>query len=329
MKVLNQQIVNLRGIAILFVLLGHSIIIYDNTFALLKSDVQMPLFEACKHLISFVQMKLFISISGFLLAYKCLNVSNSKMGGQFALSKAGRLLIPYLFVVLFYNDPLKYLLGISGYEHPLVFIGQQMLGMNCAHLWYLPCLFLLMMIGYPLFVWARKNIWLHCVLFFAFLGVNYFSTRLPEYFQLNQVGYYLVFFHLGYLVNYVRILYSYRLEKINTWKKRMLLVSLIIGVGFAIYRFTSIGFEIFLSVIAVLSFYALVPDFRNKFINAISKRSYGLYLFHSPLIYLAAVFCPNINPWLMLFINFICMSMIAYTITVALSKTKLKFIIGE
>ena len=78
---MNQQIVNLRGIAILMVVLGHSIIIYDSTFELLKSEVQMPLFETLKHWISFVQMKLFISISGFLLAYKCLNTSKIAIGG--------------------------------------------------------------------------------------------------------------------------------------------------------------------------------------------------------------------------------------------------------
>ena len=32
---MNQQIVNLRGIAILMVVLGHSIIIYDSTFELI------------------------------------------------------------------------------------------------------------------------------------------------------------------------------------------------------------------------------------------------------------------------------------------------------
>ena len=78
---MNQQIVNLRGLAILLVVLGHSIIIYDSTFDLLTTGVQMPLFETVKHIVSFVQMKLFISISGFLLAYKCLKPSCLNRGG--------------------------------------------------------------------------------------------------------------------------------------------------------------------------------------------------------------------------------------------------------
>ena len=78
---MNQQIINLRAFAIIMVVLGHSIIIYDNTFDLLTSDVKMPMFETLKHYISFIQMKLFISISGFLLAYRCMKESQI-WGGQ-------------------------------------------------------------------------------------------------------------------------------------------------------------------------------------------------------------------------------------------------------
>ena len=78
---MNQQIVNLRALAIIMVVLGHSIIIYDRSFDFLNSDIEMPLFETLKHWISFVQMKLFISISGFLLAYKCLKTCELNRGG--------------------------------------------------------------------------------------------------------------------------------------------------------------------------------------------------------------------------------------------------------
>lgn len=327
---MNQQIVNLRGLAILLVVLGHSIIIYDSTFDLLTTDVQMPLFETVKHIVSFVQMKLFISISGFLLAYKFLKPKGLNRGGQrFVKNKAIRLLVPYLFVVLLYNDPLKYALHIPGYESPLAFVGEQLLGTNCAHLWYLPCLFLLMMAGWPLFLWAGRSAWKHCALFFAFLALNYFSGRLPEHYQLSQAGYYLVFFHLGYWVNFVRQAHGEWAERMGSWKMALALLPMVVGVGIAVRLATSIGFEVYLSIVVVLAFYKLVPAFNNRFVNEVSKRSYGLYLFHSPLIYLTAVFCPNINPWLMLFLNFVCAGSVAYLLTVALSKSKLKFVIGE
>lgn len=326
---MNQQIVNLRGIAILMVVLGHSIIIYDSTFELLKSEVQMPMFETLKHWISFVQMKLFISISGFLLAYKCLNTSKIAIGGgNFASNKAYRLLIPYICVLLVYNNPLKYLLGIPGYGDPKTFISEQLIGMNCAHLWYLPCLFLLMIIGYPIFCWAGKVLWRQLLIFVVSLGVNYFSGRFPGYFQVNEVGYYFLFFHLGYLVNWSRQLYP---DQLNLLKKGQVMAPLIliaIVAGCVIRLATSIGFEVYLSILVLLLLYALMPSFNNSLINEISKKSYGLYLFHSPLIYITAIYTPNMNPWLMLFVNFFCFGGIAYMITLLLNRSKLKFIIG-
>ena len=101
---MNQQIINLRSIAIILVLLGHSIIIYDSNFELLSTDVQMPFFETIKHWISFVQMKLFISISGFLMAFKCLKEDKDSWF-DFEKSKLVRLLVPYMCVLLLYNDP--------------------------------------------------------------------------------------------------------------------------------------------------------------------------------------------------------------------------------
>lgn len=67
---MNQQIINLRAFAITLIVLGHSIIIYDKTFNLFSTDIEMPLFEIIKHVISFIQLKLFFAISGFLLYYK-------------------------------------------------------------------------------------------------------------------------------------------------------------------------------------------------------------------------------------------------------------------
>jgi peptidoglycan/LPS O-acetylase OafA/YrhL len=325
---MNQQIINLRALAILMVVLGHSIIIYDNSFNLLTADVQMPLFETVKHGIAFVQMKLFISISGFLLAYKCLR--DNRIGeGDFVKGKALRLMVPYVCILLLYNDPIKWILKVPGYESPSRFLTDQLLGMNCAHLWYLPCLFILMAVCYPLFCWAEKSLWKHIIIFGTFLVINYFSGRIPKYYQLNEAGYYLVFFHLGYLLNFVGQEYHNRLEFA---KNRIIQLLIFVGsviVGYGIYKVTSIGFEIYLSIGVLLLLYVFMPCFNNRVINEISKRSYGLYLFHSPLIYITATFCPDINPWLMLFVNFVCFGSVAYLITITISKSRLRFIIGE
>lgn len=110
---------------------------------------------------------------------------------------------------------------------------------------------------------------------------------------------------------------------------QLVILICIIILGYVIKLITSIGFDLYLSIVVLLFLYKFIPNFNNKIINNISKRSYGLYLFHSPMIYITAVLCPDTNPWLMLFINFVCFGFVAYLITVALSTSKLRFIIGE
>lgn len=99
--------------------------------------------------------------------------------------------------------------------------------------------------------------------------------------------------------------------------------------GYVVRKFTSIGFEFYLSVVLVICLYLIVPKRSNKLINSISDRSYGIYLFHSPLIYLTATYCPNINPRLMLLLNLGLFGGMAYYITVLLSNSSLRFVLGE
>ena len=61
----------------------------------------------------------------------------------------------------------------------------------------------------------------------------------------------------------------------------------------------------------VLLLYYLVPNKENKVMSFFDKYSYGIYLFHSPLIYIAFTYAPNIEPWLMFVINFLGMGSVA------------------
>ena len=103
---------------------------------------------------------------------------------------------------------------------------------------------------------------------------------------------------------------------------------LVIGGG-VLWKITSIGYEFYLSIVVVVLCYAIMPASRNRVIDTISNNSYGIYLFHSPLIYITAIYTPNINPWLMLFINFLAFGFVAYVITYLLDNSRLRFIVGK
>lgn len=59
-------VTNIRALAIILVVFGHSIIIYSSAWGIYQSSNQVQLLNGIKSLINLVQMPLFISVSGFL-----------------------------------------------------------------------------------------------------------------------------------------------------------------------------------------------------------------------------------------------------------------------
>lgn len=330
---MNQQIINLRAFAITLIVLGHSIIIYDKTFNLFSTDIEMPLFEIIKHVISFIQLKLFFAISGFLLYYKTKQWSQKKYSEilrgfrTFVKNKFFRLIIPFICVCFFYMDPIKLYIGVSGYDWKCSLLLQQLYCVNIGHLWFLPCLFLIFIIIYFCMALIRNNRNGLLVLFLLFALLNYKSNIFPDIFQLKEVAYYLVYFYLGYLINYINSVYS---RKIVINKSILIgVLFVLIIVGYFIRQVTSIGFEFYSSIFCVLCCFYIMPNNKCDIVNKVSRYAYGIYLFHSPLIYITAIYFPNINPWLMLGINFILFGGIAYCLAIMLSKSYFKFIVGE
>lgn len=113
---MNQKINSIRSLAILLVLLGHSIIIYDPGWGLISTEVCAPYFVVMKKLINIVQMPLFFALSGYLFYFTV-----QKDNGFLPLiwNKARRLLVPFLIVGLFFTLPIKMMLGVPGYILPV------------------------------------------------------------------------------------------------------------------------------------------------------------------------------------------------------------------
>lgn len=141
---MSERIVNLRALAIMLIVFGHSIIIYDPSWGIMTSANDYPILAELKHLISFIQLKLFFAISGFCLCY-----SLKYDFPTFTIKKLKRLIIPYIFITILWMDPIKCALQIPGYES-ISSLKWQLVGLNSGHLWYLVCLFGIMLISYML-----------------------------------------------------------------------------------------------------------------------------------------------------------------------------------
>ena len=100
------------------------------------------------------------------------------------------------------------------------------------------------------------------------------------------------------------------------------------------YLLDIIPFKLYKCLIAcafILMIYRL--DFNsisnNSILKEISNCSFGIYLFHSPMIYITCTYWKDLNPILVLSINFIIFGFIAFLLTMIIKRSRLKFIIGE
>lgn len=90
----NNKITNLRALAIMLVVLGHSIIIYKSGWNYYTTGQDCQLFNYVCLFIYLFHMPLFFSISGYLFIDSC----TKKKISTILKNKFKRLIIPYLII---------------------------------------------------------------------------------------------------------------------------------------------------------------------------------------------------------------------------------------
>lgn len=96
----NYKISNLRALAIITVVLGHSIIIYNSFWNIMPTSNTCIFFDKLKNIINFYQMELYFFISGFLF-FKTVGKDITYL--SFIKGKILRLLIPYIYSLAYFG----------------------------------------------------------------------------------------------------------------------------------------------------------------------------------------------------------------------------------
>ena len=131
---------NIRALAIMLVVLGHSIILYSPGWGLYETTVSVPLLAELRRIVDIPQMLLFFALSGYLFAF----THRKKRGLPHLLKqKALRLLVPYLCIGLGYMIPIRILAKLPSYQNMGIgTLAQKFLTAgDVGHLWFLPALF--------------------------------------------------------------------------------------------------------------------------------------------------------------------------------------------
>jgi fucose 4-O-acetylase-like acetyltransferase len=180
-----------KGLAILFVYLGHSILYHP---------IQMgSLYPWCHTLGQFIvsfNMPMFFIISGYLFS------KTRKSTAELYKGKTKRILVPYLFTMLILVGvklvlpaSLSYNSAVGGGVKPLI-INALIYG---GDRWFVYTLFIIFLMLIPVRVLLKKK-WLDWVII-AVLTAVYFLDFLPTIFALDKVFYFMVFFLAGYMLD--------------------------------------------------------------------------------------------------------------------------------
>ncbi len=180
-----------KGLAILFVYLGHSVLYHP---------IQMvQMFPWCRWLDTFItsfNMPLFFLISGYLFS------KTRKSTVELYKSKTLRILVPYLTTMLIIIC-MKLILPASMSYNSAVSGGYKSMILNAllygGDRWFVYTLYIMFLLLIPIRNYL-KNKWLDIVLV-GVLIVIYFMRSMPAVFALDKVFHFMVFFVVGYMFN--------------------------------------------------------------------------------------------------------------------------------
>lgn len=326
------RLCNIRSFAILVVVLGHSIILYSSAWNLYPTSVSVPFLDRLKWIIDVIQMPLFFSLSGYLFVF-----THQKKYGflQLVKNKVLRLLVPYLGIAVLWLLPIRFSVGFPSYQDISVttFLEKLLTSEDVGHLWFLPALFLMFVLSELILSIAEKIPGIKKVsaifLCVAALGLYLEGYRIGfGYPPLLGAFNYLIWFSLGYLLNtYSRILK--RTYDIPLIKWGLLLLNVALYAYCCVVGSVRVLISLLLRGLCIINAYGAMPRRTCGIIEKVDRNSFGIYLFHSPLIYFTFSMIPNASPIIVVFVNFVIFGAVAYGLTELVRKTKLKVLIGE
>lgn len=319
---------NLRALAILIVVFGHSIILYSSQWALYETDVKVPVLDMIKRIINIIQMPLFFSISGFLFFF----TEKRKKMLEIVLDKARRLLVPFVVFALGWLLPIRLILEYSGYKDEsicTIIIYKILLGYDNGHLWFLPTLFLCFIVSYIFLKKLRKFMGGGIeYIGIAMIGLLLYAIQIviPVNGYLKFLGQYYVWFSIGMGLSSLKKdgTLWFRLAKYKTCYLIICVITIILAIRIPNIIILNISTLIFL-----ITLYFVIPNIENNMLLSLSENSFGIYLLHSPMVYFTYKYLSHVSPLIVVGINLIIFGGISLLLTIVIRSSKIKWIVGE
>ena len=263
----------IRGLAILIVIIGHSIqanlVIGQSSFI-------------WQNIILVFQMPLLFFISGFTSGFSY--PSNNPL--IFIGKKIKRLLVPYLMWAVIHYCIVSYInigyrqFGIASFFKELVI----------SDFWFLRFLFVFFLIMWVCDLWisylrkSKEKLWASIILLISFLFV-YILSRIP-YINESVSGWYYIWFVLGYIVSQFTNVYKSKFDKLITKSTSIVVSGVIIVVMIIVLSKipvpSQISAMIFVPTIYIfaVSMERYFPRKMGEWVGALGENTLPLYSIH-------------------------------------------------
>lgn len=329
----SNKINNLRVFAIILVVLGHSIIIYSSSWNLYQTSNEVVFLDYFKKIIDIIPMPLFFAISGYLFYYSHLKYPKFI---KLTIKKFNRLIIPYFCVGIFYLLLIRKLINYPGYIDKSffnIFVNNFLKASDVGHLWYLPALFFTFLIS-ECILFVFEKIPYICeyieIIFMIIAIILYFAGyRIAfSYPPLLSAYSYIIWFSLGFFWNKWDKVFDFIYDN-----KFIIIILVLINIIGLLYCGLSNNVKLMVNlgvkILTIINLFELIPNTTNQFLDKLGENSFGIYLFHSPLVYITFTYIPNINPLIMFILNFFIFGLVSLFISLLIRNTKFKFVVGE
>lgn len=320
----DQNVVWLRCFGILVVVFGHSIILYSSEWAIFSSSYDVLPLDIIKKIINLFQMPLLFSISGF-----CANYSKGTVG-ELIKKKITRLLIPYFVFCVAWLIPIREGIQYRWTTGNNISLMQRVfnvtiLGRENGHLWYLPTLFLCFCVFCMLKSISQKKYAKFVKV--AVWGVSSMFYILPistipiEY--LNTFLQYYCWFYFGVVISHEKK----KLQKIKwIWK----VMSVVVLTVISLLTTRAIGvFGYFSAMSWLILLYSVNMKKNNSLVEKVAANSFGMYLLHSPLVYITYMYFNDAHPFWVIIVNFFVWGGVTLLVASIMRKTKFRVLLGE
>lgn len=290
-----------KGIIIIFVILGHSYYIgsHGTTMAdYISTDSNCVIsffYTYIDKIIYSFHMPIYMIISG---ALACKRLDDCNIGG-YVRNRFERLIIPFFLCEILYAVPIKYIAGFY-YDWSLLkaYLYSTVLMQTPAHLWFLVILFLLSITFSVLAKYKLlDNKFVLVCISLLYLGHDYLPGG--GYF-LYKYGQFAIYFYIGIMIekNKVRARINHLLghKSIQSIFISILLYSVVLILDINIMPIIAIpkapfrnGFRFAEAIIGCLIIYLLchyIKDTEHPIIDYLSRNSFGIYLYHEPIIHM-------------------------------------------